>query len=76
MHTRTRSADQPALPPFTRWELGHLVDSWAQSGRTLPVAVVVSIFDDLCEALAGAPPGDDVEVSLDHVVIDQAGVAV
>lgn len=75
MHTRTRSADQPALPPFTRWELGHLVDSWAQSGRTLPVAVVVSIFDDLCEALAGAPPGDDVEVSLDHVVIDQAGVA-
>lgn len=75
MHTPTRSADQPALPPFTRWELGHLVDSWAQSGRTLPVAVVVSIFDDLCEALAGAPPGDDVVVSLDHVVIDQAGVA-
>lgn len=75
MHTPTRSADQPLLPPFTRWELGHLVDSWAQSGRTLPVAVVVSIFDDLCEALAGAPPGDDVVVSLDHVVIDQAGVA-
>lgn len=75
MHTPTRSADQPALPPFTRWELGHLVDSWAQSGRTLPVAVVVSIFDDLCEALAGAPPGDDVVVSLDHVVIDQTGVA-
>lgn len=52
-----------------------MVHTWAESGRALPVAVVVSIIDDVCEALAAAPPGDDVAISLDHVIIDQAGVA-
>ncbi len=70
-----RSADRVVLPPFSRWELGRLVHSWAETGRALPVAVVVSIIDDVCEALAAAPPGDDVVVSLDHVIIDQSGVA-
>jgi len=51
------------------------VKTWADHGRPLPVAVVVSIFDDLCEALAFAPPGDDSVTSLDHVIIDHAGVA-
>lgn len=66
---------------FERFELGRLVKVWSDSGAALPVAVVVSIFDDLCESLGG-PALDDIAMSrwshplaLDQVVIDQQGIA-
>ncbi len=84
-HPRNADDLHPELPrttrgTFDRFELGRLVKAWSDSGAALPVAVVVSIFDDLCESLGDAPT--DVALSpwshplaLDHVVIDQGGIA-
>ena len=86
-HPRNAEDLQPELPrttrgTFDRFELGRLVKAWSDSGAALPVAVVVSIFDDLCESLGDGPPPTDVALSpwshplaLDHVVIDQGGIA-
>jgi hypothetical protein len=57
-----------------------LVAAWAERGAALPVAIVVSVFDDLLEdapsfahALSQVPSGKP--LALDDIAIDRAGIA-
>jgi hypothetical protein len=63
-----------------------VVSAWADQGTPLPVAVVVSIFDDVCASLEATPDGAAPEgstpdrrwsrpLALEHVVIDEGGRA-
>ncbi len=53
--------------------LGTLVDHWQDAGAAVPVAIVVSVFDDV---LMGAlePDGDE-DVGLDAITVDDSGHA-
>ena len=70
-HAQVGESGPPALPADRT--LGTLVRAWGEEHAAVPVAVVVSVFDDLLAADAyeqrGAPTG------LDDVVIDFEGVA-
>ena len=58
---------------------GQLVTMWAREGAALPVAVVVSVFDDLLIAAnengSGADAHPDHALGLDDILIDMSGVA-
>lgn len=64
--------------PFNQWPLGRVVAAWAEQGAPLPVAVVVSIFDDVCADLEIGPAEAQrctQPLGLDDVMIDQHGIA-
>lgn len=79
VESHPRSADLFGGAPhaFERYDLGRLVAAWAERGTPLPVAVVVSIFDDICAELetAAACEGSVLGVGLDEVSIGLDGVA-
>ena len=64
-----RGKDEPAKDRT----LGTLVRAWNDRGEALPVAVVVSVFDDLLETDGEARSAE--RPDLDDVVIDDRGVA-
>ena len=63
------------LPPHPlQANLRLLVSAWAQEGAALPVAVVVSVFDDILE-LRGSSPVPIGQLALEDVLIDPSGIA-
>ncbi|MCC7381966.1 MAG: hypothetical protein IT384_09060 [Deltaproteobacteria bacterium] len=80
MNRRRASGGDLALEqsPFNQWSLGRVVAAWAEQGAPLPVAVVVSIFDDVCADLELGPAEAQrcsQPLGLDDVMIDQHGIA-
>lgn len=70
---RTSDVDPPTPPPAARF--GHLVDIWAERDAALPVAVVVSVFDDLLASSGGDYATRPRPLGLDDILIDGAGIA-
>jgi hypothetical protein len=80
-------ASRPNLPAITsssfeQHGLGRVIAAWSDRGAPLPVAIVASVFDDLCAELELVPAQSDVALStwqhpvaLDQVVIDAGGIA-
>lgn len=58
-------------------DFGRLVARWAEVGAALPVAVVVSVFDDLLAAAEGTSglPTRARPLGLGDIMVDDAGVA-
>src|SRR5690349_1605197 len=61
-----------------RLTLATLVDAWESALEHVPIAIVVSIYDDLLARAADAEGGDpdrSDELSFHSVVVDESGVA-
>ena len=70
--TSQRPQEADAIDPDAGC-LGMLVERWQDAGAAVPVAIVVSVFDDVLAALPDT--ADERDADFDAIVVDDAGHA-